>query len=160
MAGAATLGLFVVALLALQTGAWATVVGPGEYNTTTVKAVDDNGTYLESVHVRIAETSPQQYLGLSNTTSLAENEGMLFAYDRESSHTFVMRKMDFPLDIVFVASNGTVTEIHHAPIPENTPEDDLRSYQGEGQYVLEVDRRWANETGLDEGDHVCVPAGV
>jgi len=31
-----------------------------------------------------------------------------------------MRSMDFPIDIVFVGANGTITEIHHAPVEGGT----------------------------------------
>ena len=152
------LGVVALAFVAVQTGAWVQVVGTGEYNRTTVTAVDDNGTRLATVDVRIADTHAKRYLGLSNTTSLGPNEGMLFVYEEEGTRNYVMRKMDFPLDIVFVGANETVTAIHHAPVPPNaTGEGDLERYTGTGRYVLEVNRGWTNETGLDVGDRVRVP---
>jgi len=39
---------------------------------------------------------------------------MLFVHDETGKHAYVMRGMSFGLDIVFVAPNGTVTEIHEA----------------------------------------------
>jgi hypothetical protein len=68
--------------------------------------------------------------------------------------------MAFPLDIVFVATNGTVTEVHHAAVEPNATGDELTRYRGQGRYVLEVPRGYANATGLDVGDRVLVPAGV
>ena len=124
----------------------------------TVTAVDANGTELGSVRVSLADESSERYTGLSNATSLGPNEGMLFLYEEEGRHTYVMRRMDFPLDIVFVDANGTVTTIHHAPVPpRGTEEGELTEYPGTGQYVLEVNRGWTNRTGLDVGDRICSP---
>jgi len=55
---------------------------------------------------------------------------MLFVYPQEGSHTYVMRSMDFPIDIVFVGANGTITEIHHAPVEEDN--ENLTGYTGPG----------------------------
>ena len=133
---------------------------PGEYGTATVTAVDADGTELATVDVRIANTSSQRYVGLSKTSDLPEGSGMLFVFDDEDTYTFVMRNMSFALDMLFVDANGTVTTIQHAPVPEATPEKDLRGYPGEGKYVLEVNRGWSNRTGVDVGDRIAIPAWV
>ena len=156
VAMAGILGALALALLVVQTGAWVDVVGTGEYNRTTVTAVDDNGTKLETVDARIADTTTKRYVGLSDTESLGPNEGMVFVHPEEGRHAYVMREMAFPLDIVFADANGTVTAIRHAERPASG-EDDLERYRGRGKYVLEVNRGWTNETGLDVGDRICVP---
>ncbi|WP_394327768.1 DUF192 domain-containing protein [Halomicrobium zhouii] len=124
-----------------------------------VSALDANGTRLGSVRAMVAANGSEKFTGLSETKSLGADEGMLFVYDEVGTHTFVMRDMDFPLDIVFADANGAVTTIHHAPVPpEGTNESELTGYEGTGQYVLEVNRGWTNETGLDVGDRLCFPA--
>jgi len=148
----------VIALLAVQTGAWVDVVGTGEYERTNVTAVDANGTELATADVRIADSHAKRYVRLSNTESLGPDEGMLFVHDDEDERAFVMREMVFPLDIVFVGANGTVTTIHHASLPaDGTGEGDLERYRGTGKYVLEVNRGWTNRTGFDEGDRLRIP---
>jgi hypothetical protein len=67
-----------------------------------------------------------------------------------------MRDMDFPLDILFVAENGTVTRIHHAELEPNASEGGLTRYRGVGKYVLEVPYGYTNETGVEEGDTVRI----
>lgn len=131
----------------------------GAYNRTTVTAEDANGTTLATVDVRIADTVEKRYVGLSNTSSLPTGEGMLFVQPAEESHTFVMREMDFPLDIIFVRADGTISRIHHAPVPEEIP-DGNGAFEGIGKYVLEVPRGWANATGVEEGDRIVVPESV
>ena len=173
--------LGVVAVLVFQSGLWIDVVGTGPYEEGTVTVSEGNETatatpcdrspnatevvacsesrQLATVQVRIAANDRQRYTGLSDTESLGPDEGMLFVHDEEESHTYVMRDMDFALDIIFIDANGTITTIHHAdPPPEG--ESYSERYSGRGLYVLEVNRGWANRTGVSVGDTVELPAGV
>jgi uncharacterized membrane protein (UPF0127 family) len=150
----AAAGLLVVTLLfpGLFVG------DPGSYERVTVTAVDANGTDLATVEARVADTDTKRRVGLSETDSLAPDEGMLFVHAEESRHAYVMsgprEEMSFPLDIVFLDANGTVTTIHHAAV------DAGGQFAGRAKYVLEVERGWANRTGLDVGDTVVVPEGL
>ncbi|WP_254536926.1 DUF192 domain-containing protein [Halomarina litorea] len=127
-----------------------------DYERTTVAVYDEDGTELGSVDARVADTFRKRYTGLSSTTSLPPGEGMWFAFDEPGEHTFVMRDMDFGIDIVYVAANGTITSIHHAPEPpEGADGKDFR-YPGEGQYVLEVNYGWTTDHGVEVGDRVVV----
>ncbi|WP_434531271.1 DUF192 domain-containing protein [Haloarcula sp. NS06] len=180
-------GLLVAAAVVLQTGLWIEVLGTGEYEEgtvtvregaeaavtptatqpstdastpgTTVAVREENaGEPLGTVEVRIAQTFNQRYVGLSETESLGPDEGMLFVHDEAGQHTYVMRNMSFPLDIIFIDANGTITTIHHAPLPPaGTSENDLTGYEGRGKYVLEVNRGWTNRTGVEVGDRVDLP---
>ena len=145
--------LAVCCLVAL--GGCAALTGPpadSAYNWTTVTAVDsDTGEDLATVDVRIADNGSLRYTGLSNTTSLGENEGMLFIHNSEGRQGYVMRNMAFPIDIVFINADGEVTTIHHAAV------DAPGRFEGRAKYVLEVERGWANRTGLEVGDTVEVP---
>ena len=160
VAAAALVGVLVFGagvVVALDAG----LLSSGAHDRTTVTLVEDNGTRLATVDVRVADTSMERYTGLSDTESLAPGEGMLFVHERAGTHAYVMRKMDFPLAIVFVAPNGTVTQIHHAPVPPSgVSGDELTRYRGYGKYVLELPRGYADRTGLDEGDRVVVDFGA
>ncbi|WP_248895627.1 DUF192 domain-containing protein [Haloplanus halobius] len=135
-----------------------TPVTPGDsYRTATVDLVDRNGTQLATVDVWIADSFTKRYTGLSDTTALEPGQGMLFVHDQEGNHAYVMRDMAFPLDMVFIAENGTITTIHHAPLPpEGAGGNDLTRYSGRAKYVLEVPMGYTNETRIDEGDRVRV----
>jgi len=147
--------LAVGAVVYVQTGpCFGTPTG---YERTNVTVADRNGSTLATVSVRLADTGTKRCVGLSNTESLATDEGMLFVHEETDTHAYVMRDMAFSLDIVFVAENGTVTEIHHAA-PEAG--GDSTQYRGRGRYVLEVPRGYTNETEVDVGDRVVVPASV
>lgn len=151
--------LAVAAVLALAGAAFvvADPLAPGEYERATVTVVDEDGTELGTVRVRVADTRPKRYTGLSDTESLSEDEGMLFVFDEEARRTFVMREMDFPIDIVFVGANRTVTRIHHAPLPPpNASESDPGPYRGTGRFVLEVNRGWTTRHDVTTGDRIRI----
>ena len=157
-----TVAFALLAILAL--GALAVTTNPGllptgEYDRTTVTAVDgETDEDLATVRVRIADTQGKRYTGLSDTDSLGANEGMLFVHDAEGEYAYVMREMAFPLDIVFVDAEGTVTRIHHAELPdEGTSGDDLTRYPGRGKYVLEVPYGYTDDRGIEVGDRLRIP---
>jgi uncharacterized membrane protein (UPF0127 family) len=154
------LAVLAGAFVAVQSGLVWEVVGPGEYERATVSVVEENGTTLATVEVRIADTAAKRYTGLSDTDALPSGEGMLFVHDGVANRTYVMREMSFPLDIVFVDADGTITTIHHAATPSNTSDGDLRQYSGRAKWVLEVPRGWANETGVEVGDSVRIHASI
>jgi hypothetical protein len=135
----------------------ATTATPDDgYARTTVVAYDANGTRLGAVEVRVAESFDQKFTGLSDTESLPEDEGMLFPYPQEDNRTFVMRGMSFGIDIIYIDSEGRVTEIHHAPEPpEGADGNDFR-YPGCGQYVLEVNYNWTVRNDVDVGDRFVI----
>ena len=127
-------------------------IHPG-YDTTAVN-VESNGERLGSVTAAIADTGELRYTGLSDTESLPEDRGMLFVFETADSHTFVMREMDFPIDIVYADVDGTITSIHHAPEPGPDEDGNDQEYPGFGQYVLEVNYDWTTDRGIETGDRL------
>ena len=159
---AVTAGVLLILAVALvvQSGILAPPLDPGDYENATVTVRDDNGTTLATVDVRIADTDRKRYVGLSETASLDPGEGMLFVHESVDTRAYVMRNMSFPLDILFVAPDGTITTVHHAPTEPGESGESLTKYEGRGKYVLEVPRGYTNATGIDEGDTVEIPDGI
>lgn len=124
------------------------------YETTAVEIRDESGTALGSVTAAIADTGDLRFTGLSDTESLPEDRGMLFVYDSVGSREYVMREMDFPIDIVYVDGEKRITKIHHAPAPgpNEDGESEEFTFPGRGQYVLEVNYNWTTERGIETGD--------
>lgn len=128
----------------------------GDYEWTTVTAVDsETNDELATVDVRIADTYEKRYTGLSNTSSLGEDEGMLFIHDSEGERTYVMREMAFPIDIVFIDADGEITTIHHAELEAD--QSDLTGYSGTGTYVLEVPYNYTTDNDMEVGDRIEIP---
>jgi len=123
-----------------------------DYEKTMVCVRSTEGELLGCVYAAIADTSSLRYTGLSDTESLPENRGMLFVFPSVDEHTFVMREMDFGLDIVYADDEGIITELHHAPAPGPDEDGNEQKYPGRGQYVLEVNKGWTTERGVTEGD--------
>ncbi|MFW5895992.1 MAG: DUF192 domain-containing protein [archaeon] len=119
----------------------------------TVSVVDDSDETLGTVAVEIADTPSERYTGLSDTESLGPSEGMLFVFEEEAERSFVMRDMAFPIDIVFVDANQTITAIHHAPVEDD---DDLTHYSGQAKWVLEVPANWTTEHDVEVGDRIRI----
>ena len=124
------------------------------YETTEVEAVSEDGSDLGSVTAAVADTGELRYTGLSDTESLPEDRGMLFVYGSVADRTFVMRRMDFGIDIVYADSAGTITKIHHAPAPGPDEDGNDQRYPGRGQYVLEVNYEWTTRHGVEAGDRL------
>ncbi|NGM68530.1 DUF192 domain-containing protein [Natronolimnobius sp. AArcel1] len=123
-----------------------------EYDTTEVQAVSADGDDLESVTAAIAETDEELVRGLSETEDLPDDRGMLFVYDEADERQFVMRDMDFGIDIIYADSDGTITGIHHAPAPREREEGSYQVYVGYGQYVLETVYDWTVDHDVHVGD--------
>jgi uncharacterized membrane protein (UPF0127 family) len=122
------------------------------YETTEVTVRSSDGEVLGGVTAAIADTHDLRYLGLSDTESLPEDRGMLFVYDEVRDLTYVMREMDFPIDIVYADDKGVITSIHHARAPGPDEDGNDLQYPGRGQYVLEVNQHWTTERGVEGGD--------
>ena len=122
------------------------------YETTEVRVTTPDGDPLGSVTAAIADTPGLRYTGLSDTESLPADRGMLFVFEDVGDHTFVMRRMDFGIDIVYADAEGVITRIHHAPAPGPDEDGNQQRYPGHGQYVLEVNYDWTTRRGVEEGD--------
>lgn len=94
--------------------------------------------------VSVVETSEESYQGLSGIESMTEREGMLFPYDNEAERTFVMRDMNYPLDIIFIDSNHNVRKV------VTLQPNDTTKAKGKAQYVLELNAG----SGVEKGDTV------
>jgi len=111
---------------------------------------------VATVHGPVSDTHSERYTGLSEHDSLADDEGMLFVYDEPDDLTYVMRRMDFGIDIVYVDEDGCVTDVHAAPRPGPDEDGSEQEYPGYGQYVVEVPIGVATDAGIAEGDPVWI----
>lgn len=146
---AAVIVIAILGVLAYQFGAVALVTGGADAATVTI--TDERGETLATVDAEVADTPNERYTGLSDHESLSNDEGMLFVFNSESTRSFVMRDMAFPIDMIFVDANGEITTIHEAPVENGS---DRTNYRGEAQWVLEVNYGYAAEHGIEEGDRI------
>jgi len=149
LAGVAVLAAIGLLVVGSGFAPWAETYGNG-----TVTVVDEDGTELATVDVEVADTPQERITGLSDHESLANGTGMLFVHGGEADRTYVMRRMDFPLDIVFVGADGEITAISHARAPREGEDGERLRHSGRAKYVLEVPRGYTNATGIAVGDRI------
>lgn len=104
-----------------------------------------------SLQVEVARSAWEQAIGLMHRQSLADNRGMLFYFDEPKEAVFWMHNTYIPLDLLFVATDGSVFRIISNAKPLSL--DFLRS-DGPAQAVLEIRGGLAGELGLRPGDSV------
>ena len=109
--------------------------------------------------IEVASTVGQQAKGLSFRDSLDRTRGMLFDFGKETTPTFWMMGMRFPLDIIWI-KDGKVVGIEKnaaAPTPD-TPETALKLYNAPGpiNMVLEINAGLCDELGINVGDEVSI----
>lgn len=96
--------------------------------------------------VLVAETPEEKEIGLSKTSNLPEDCGMLFEYDEPQEELyFTMEDTSIDLDIIFLDSEGEVISVFP------TKAHDQESVMEENaQFVLEVNIN----SGIKEGDEL------
>lgn len=131
-----------------------------EQNVTATFVVADGENV--TVTLRVADEPEERRKGLMYRQSLADRSGMIFVYDEKNERTFWMKNTYVPLDIIFVAPNGTVLNVEHARAQPDAPDSEVERYHSEGQamYVVELPRGFANETGVGPGSKLVFDGPV
>ncbi len=118
---------------------------------------DENKSIVEingrEIQVEIADTPESQYNGLSNRESLPADYGMLFIFGDKRKRTFVMREMNFPLDIVWIDGNTIIGISKNLP-PEGERYKNSYKSPGPADYVLEVNAGFADKNNIKIGNNV------
>lgn len=108
----------------------------------------------------VAVTNEQQTKGLDIKNNLTEDQGMLFVFQQPGKYGFWMNGMKFPIDIIWLDSNGTVTHIEHSlkPCPTVTFNLFCPTYSPEkdSQYVLETIAGFSMKHDVRVGTHVSL----
>jgi uncharacterized membrane protein (UPF0127 family) len=114
------------------------------------------GLASTTIKVLVADTPTAAYQGLSDRASLGAYDGMLFVFPEAATRTFVMRRMQFPLDMVWI-TNGMVTDVKkQLPLEDVQFDSQLKLYSGAvpADMVLEVASGTADKLGFKVGDRL------
>ncbi len=76
-----------------------------------VKISAENGDEKASFLCDIAETIDEKIAGLQPYRSLKYGSGLLFPYSKPQDVTYHMGSVSFPIDIIFIGSNGKIKKI-------------------------------------------------
>jgi len=135
-------------LVLLAISAFVAACSPSE-NKVTIHTAQGEFTFS----VEIADTPEARRQGLMFRQELAPDAGMLFDFETERPASFWMQNTLIPLDIIFIAADGTVRNIAHGrpQDPTSLPSD------GPVRFVLEIAGGRGAEIGLDAGDTIDHP---
>ena len=114
-----------------------------------------SGSGRTEISTEIAMTEPEQAQGLMFRTGMAENDGMLFVYDKPQDLSMWMHNTYLPLDMVFMRADGTIARIEANAEPLS---DRVIASGSPVKAVLELKAGTAQRLGLKAGDKVDSPA--
>ncbi len=103
--------------------------------------------------IEIADDSAERSAGLMYRQTMADDHGMLFVYDHTQAVGFWMKNTPMPLDLLFIAEDGSIRAIKQGE-PQSeaviAPDEPVR-------YVLELKAGTAARQGIEDGDLVRHP---
>jgi len=109
----------------------------------------------ELIEVEVVKSPVDIYRGLSNRPDICENCGMLFIFSDLQEREFVMRKMMFPLDIIFISDNEIV-KIYENLEPEGVSPKNLYKSEFLADKVLELNAGQVKKMDIKIGDKIIL----
>lgn len=106
--------------------------------------------------VAVADAIGERTQGLSGVSTLGEDEGMWFVFPIPAAHSFWMKDMRFPLDIVWVRDGRIVQISEHVPPPTSPNAISLPTYAPDmpADRVLEINAGLSSRYGFFPGQQV------
>jgi uncharacterized membrane protein (UPF0127 family) len=101
--------------------------------------------------VELALNDAERSRGLMYREKLGPYDGMLFDFHQEAPVSFWMKNTLIPLDMLFIAGDGTIRHIHANAVPLST---DAIPSQFPVRAVLEINGGSARLLGIKPGDKV------
>ncbi|MDO8522402.1 MAG: DUF192 domain-containing protein [bacterium] len=106
----------------------------------------------QDVRVSVVSTPEARTKGLSGRTGLARGEGMLFIFNLDAKYGFWMKDMLFPIDILWLSSEGRVVDMRESVSPATYPA--VFTPNLGARYVLELFAGFASAHNVKIGDFV------
>jgi len=103
--------------------------------------------------LEVARTEAQREHGLMDRASIAAHTGMIFVFDRDDVVEFWMKDTRVPLDMIFVAGDGTVRRVYSnvAVVSPSLPDDQIPREGAQAKYVIELRAGEAAQDGIEAG---------
>jgi len=136
--------------------AWSVLTGPALALATFEKSelTIESGGQTHRFVIEMARTPEQQQQGLMFRNKMDANAGMLFVYKTPQPITMWMYQTNIPLDMLFIAADGRVANIHQRAVPHSTA---TIASDGPVVAVLELNGGTASRLKLKPGDSVRHP---
>ena len=110
----------------------------------------------QSIAVTVADSAEEKEIGLSETKSLPQNQGMIFLFEKPDYHAFWMKNMKLPIDIIYIKDDRIVT-IQSNVWPPKKEESPLVYVPTEpSDKVLEINAGLSEKYDFKKGDMVKI----
>jgi hypothetical protein len=107
-----------------------------------------------SLEASVAESMTQRIKGLSGTPFLPDNVVKLFTFGTSGSHSIWMKDMNYPLDIIWAAQDGTIVHIEEDVSPDSFPKSFASPVPA--WFVIEANAGFVASSSISLGDAVVV----
>jgi len=101
--------------------------------------------------LEVAKSISQKSAGLSKRTKLCSNCGMIFIFAKEGFQPFWMKDTFIPLDMIWINSNGQVTDIITNNVTNSTK---ILQNTQPARYVIELNAGDSKKINLKTGDTI------
>jgi uncharacterized protein len=129
------------------------VAGPADCTSSSALPVAVVAVPKAVLHLEVARNDPQRECGLMYRTALPEHTGMIFVFAQDAPVQFWMKNTFVPLDMVFMAADGTVRTVfaNVATVPRTLPDDQIPREGDVAKYVIELPAGEAGRDGIAAG---------
>lgn len=110
----------------------------------------------QSFNLYVAKTAKDKEIGLSKYKNLEDNRGMVFTFDKPAYYSFWMKKMKFPIDIIFIKDDKIITIHKNVHPPKENQELTVYSPEQPADTVLEVNAGISQKHKLEQGDTITL----
>lgn len=113
-----------------------------------VSFLNSDSSPFKTIQVAVADEPEERNQGLMDVYNMAEDEGMIFIFEKEELQSFWMANTPLTLDIMYVNSDSTIVRIY-----QNTEPFSQTSLPSEApaQYVIETNGGFSVANGITEG---------
>lgn len=102
------------------------------------------------VYVTVSNTPISRAQGLSGTTSLEPDTGMLFVFEEPGLYGFWMKEMNYSIDMLWLDREKKIVHIESNVLPSSYPQ--IFISKTAAQYVLEVPAGFVSKNLVNIGD--------
>lgn len=105
--------------------------------------------------VSVADSQKEREIGLSETTSLSQNQGMIFLFEKPDYYSFWMKNIKFPIDIIYINKDAIVTIKNNVQPPKGNIESPIiYTPAAPSDKVLEISAGLSEKYNFKNGDKV------
>lgn len=113
--------------------------------------INTSNQVITTLEIEFADDDFERQTGLMYRTSMKNNRGMLFVFDKSEMKSFYMKNTYLPLDIIFIDGHKKIINISKNAKPLS--EQSILS-ESPAKYVLEINAGLSNKWNLKPGDSI------